>query len=508
MSADDLDCNPFYRLLQTTYRSKFDEAQENCWLVCVPHADSLKGIKITSKFVDTHILRPSPFFKSQYTCGGYDLKKSLEFDGSHIRAVSGFPTEVEAKVIGEELSYNKDFKPYRLLTISRPLEGDRPGSPQVKNEVLASVDAETCLSCKECLTFLQSFPQYAPVLKKLDKKLEDFCVNYMILPEYLHDTAQKLNDIVSWAGQAIARLQSPPFGSQDATLQKIMLALESYTLGVVQKRVFGAVKQFCLEEDSALECKLKQLHRAGFSPDQLGVRDAFCCPVPRAVVELASLDSKLTPLEKLWCLKTTLKVMSEEIYESTPYNTARLKNPHEQLHLTSDDLIPILVCLIVKCKLPHLESNLYYIQNFSWHLPDKDMLGYTLVTFQAAKEFIKSQDTSCLKPSSTNMKGEITPLELMQMTAQLDLSEKPKQPDAPEKPQGGAGTSAVRSRSIDRQLEQVTKLIESATKELQTREVQDLQELFKNGEDSSNKAGVGEFFVGLQDSLGVTYGKL
>lgn len=47
--------------------------------------------------------------------------------------------------------------------------------------------------------------------------------------------------------------------------------------------MFGAVKQFCLEEDSALECKLKQLHRAGFSPDQLGVRDAFCCPVPRAV---------------------------------------------------------------------------------------------------------------------------------------------------------------------------------------------------------------------------------
>ncbi|CAN7984911.1 unnamed protein product, partial [Ixodes hexagonus] len=285
----------------------------------------------------------------------------------------------------------------------------------------------------------------------------------------------------------------------------------SYTLGVVQKRVFGAVKQFCLEEDSALVHKLKQLHRAGFSPDQLGVRDAFCCPVPRAVVELASLDSKLTPLEKLWCLKTTLKVMSEEIYESTPYKTARLKNPHEQLHLTSDDLIPILVCLIVKCKLPHLESNLYYIQNFSWHLPDKDMLGYTLVTFQAAKEFIKSQDTSCLKPSSTNMKGEITPLELMQMTAELELCEKPKEPGASEKPPSGAGPSTGRSRSIDRQLEQVTKLIESATKELQTREVQgkhNLQELFKNGEESSSKSGVGEFFVGLHDSLGVTYGKL
>lgn len=27
----------------------------------------------------------------------------------------------------------QDFKPYRLLTISRPLEGDRPGSPQVGN---------------------------------------------------------------------------------------------------------------------------------------------------------------------------------------------------------------------------------------------------------------------------------------------------------------------------------------------------------------------------------------
>ncbi|EEC10749.1 conserved hypothetical protein, partial [Ixodes scapularis] len=128
----------------------------------------------------------------------------------------------------------------------------------------------------------------------------------------------------------------------------------SYTLGVVQKRVFGAVKQFCLEEDSALECKLKQLHRAGFSPDQLGVRDAFCCPVPRAVCCGAGISGlQVDPTGEALVFEDNI----------------------EQLHLTSDDLIPILVCLIVKCKLPHLESNLYYIQNFSWHLPDKDMLG-------------------------------------------------------------------------------------------------------------------------------------
>lgn len=123
MSAEDLDSNPFYKLLQTTYRPKYDEAQENCWLICVPQSKSLKGVKINSRFVDAHILRPSPLFKGQFTCGGKNIQKSVEVDGTQIKAVSGFPDEFVVEILGEELCYNRKFERLKILTISRPLEG-------------------------------------------------------------------------------------------------------------------------------------------------------------------------------------------------------------------------------------------------------------------------------------------------------------------------------------------------------------------------------------------------
>lgn len=512
MSADDLDTNPFYKLLQTTYRPKYEEAQENCWLICVPQAKSLKGVKINSRFVDAHILRPSPLFKGQYTCGGKNLQKSVEVDGTQIKTVSGFPDEFIVEIIGEELCYNRKFERFKILTISRPIEGAPLDSDvDTSNSSLSPADLEKCLSYKEALAYLRDSPERGPLLEELDKKLENFCGTYMILPAYLHDTAEKLREIVLWAVDAFQKSQVPPVCSYGAEFQRITLAAESYVMGVVHHKVFGAVKQFCHQEDSELVEKLRHLHLAGFSPDQFGVRESFCCPMPRSIVELASLDSKVTPLEKLWCLKTTLKVLSDEIYDSSAYSCARLKNPHDSMHLTSDDLIPILASLIVKCKLPYLESDLYYIQNFSWHLPEKDMLGYTLVTFQAAKEFLRQQDTSHLKPSGISMKHEITPMELMKVTARLQISEKKTKNDTDSSGDEVSRTTSLPApksrRPIDRQLEQAAKLIAASTSEFHQRETEELQGLFKNGDDSG-KANIGDFLMGLQGSLGVTYGKL
>ena len=40
------------------------------------------------------------------------------------------------------------------------------------------------------------------------------------------------------------------------------------------------------------------LHQNGFSPDQLDLPEAYCVPMQAAVVELASLDFKSTPLDR------------------------------------------------------------------------------------------------------------------------------------------------------------------------------------------------------------------
>ncbi|KAH8042244.1 hypothetical protein HPB51_021328 [Rhipicephalus microplus] len=139
-------------------------------------------------------------------------------------------------------------------------------------------------------------------------------------PAGRHEPAQPVHELLPSSGKE---------EKKRTTSVRCFLPATVYVMGVVHQKVFAAVKQFCRQEDAVLVEKLRQLHLAGLSPDQLGVRESFCCPLPRSVVELASLDSKTTPLEKLWCLKTTLKMLSEEIYDSTAYSCARLKNPNE-----------------------------------------------------------------------------------------------------------------------------------------------------------------------------------
>ncbi|XP_064459953.1 ankyrin repeat domain-containing protein 27-like [Ornithodoros turicata] len=490
MSAEELDYNPYFNALQTTFKSKYDEAQEKRWLVCIPCTASLQGVKITGKFVDAHILKPSPLFRSHYVCAYGDLNRTLEFDGENFRAVSGFGSPFTAKVLSEEGAYNKSFEPYKLLTISRPLTGDSPSSDSQVMSACGGGESDYLWTYKECCAFLKSFPCHGQVLDELDRKLSSFCSTYMVLPAYLHDTSEKLKKMISSTVKQLKRMHVEPPDSK--TCEQIGAATESYVLQAAHQKVFNAVKQLCKDEDTLIAERLRRIN--GLLPDQLGVADAFCCPLPRAVVELASLDAKTTPLEKLWCLKSTLKIMSEEIYESPSYKCARLKSPNVELHLTSDDLIPILVCLIVKARLNSLASNLYYIQNFNYHVPDKDVLGYTLVTFQAAKEFIRTEVVNQLQPSDTKIKAEISPTELMEVTAKLHISEK-------------RAESPSKSRPIDRHLQQVTKLIEASTQEFQQQEVEDLQNLFKAAEEV-NRVAVGDFVMGLQDPLGVSYGKL
>lgn len=497
MSVDELDHNPFYRALQTTYKSKLEEAQEKCWLICVPCASSLHGIKITAKFVDAHILRPSPYFKSHFVCATDELNKTVEWDGVTLRTTSGFTSQVTTKVLSEEQAYNEAFQPYKIMVIDRPFVGDTTKcESQASHPGSSEGEAKHSLwTYKECITFLQSVPCHAAVLEKLDKKLQSFCSSYMVLPGYLYDTSQKLRDVISWAVESLRNAHTPRLRSGDQMLEQIAWATESYVLGAVHQKVFGAVKELCREKDLYLAERLRQMDGLGLGPDRLGIREAFCCPLPRAVVELASLDAKMTPLEKLLCMRSTLEIMSEEIHESQSDKGARLKYSPEELYLTSDDLIPLLVCVIVHAKLPHIESNLYYIQNFSHHVPDKDMLGYTLVTFQAAKEFIKTYDTFDLRPSSTKLKKEISPVELMQVTAKMQLSEK-------------EGNAELRSRPIDRQLRQVTRLIEASTRDFREREVEELKSSYQMAEDGNRRSSLGDLLSGLQSPLGVSYGKL
>ncbi|GFV24383.1 ankyrin repeat domain-containing protein 27 [Trichonephila clavipes] len=295
----------------TKYADKLKEAQKKLWLICVPFHKSLKGVTITKEFVDTHVLKPSPFFKSHFITTDINNPVSFEIEDDYIIT----PKET-IKILSEETAYNDDYKPYRILITDAPL-----CLSKVKDELHSSSCSKNGLklSLNECSSFLSSFPECPEVMKILDKKIQVFNSSYMVLPQYLQDASHKLRGMLNWAVKEFCR--SLEYRAPDEySKTEISSALENYIMFYVHDKVFPVIKKFCLEEDRRLTQKLLSLYEANVTPDQLGVRESFCCQTPSAVVELASLNSRKSPTEKLNCFMKTLTLENRQTAKQSLYD--------------------------------------------------------------------------------------------------------------------------------------------------------------------------------------------
>ncbi|XP_042905491.1 ankyrin repeat domain-containing protein 27 isoform X2 [Parasteatoda tepidariorum] len=446
-TSEDLESNSFYMELETKYSEKYKEAQKKLWIICVPCQNSLKGSAITKDFVDRHILKPSPFFKSHFVTT--DLNNSLNFEIEDGK----IKTPMESiSILMEETAYNEDYKPYKIFITEKPLCcSNKDKDEQGCNSNLRKTEK---ISLNKCTAFLLSFPECLEVMKLLDTRISVFNSSYMILPEYLLDAAIKLQSTINWAvSEFIEFLSYRPV--IDYSRNDISAAIENYTMFHVHDKVFPVVKKSCLEEDKKLTQKLLSLYDSHVTPDQLGVQEAFCCQTPSAIVELASLNSRGSPAEKLNCLLSTLEVLNQDV-ENFLLETCYLVRNRDVPCLTSDDLIPLLAFVIVQSRPQYFISNLQYVQNFCWENSPADKLSFGLVTFQAAKEFLMSNEFEFLKPPSRKMKKELSLEELMEVTVEMQNNSKPSVETKPNKLQS----------PTDHLLENVTKMIEASTRDL------------------------------------------
>ncbi|XP_054708392.1 putative uncharacterized protein DDB_G0284213 isoform X2 [Uloborus diversus] len=390
----------------------------------------------------------------------------------------------------EEIGYNDDYKQYKILIIQRPLSG----STRLKDESCTSIingGKNLLLSLNECTLFLQSITECSKVLRVLDKKINVFNTSYMILPEYLPDAAVKLHSLSRWTVEEFFKsFKAESFNKYSST--ELSAVVENYILCHIHDKAFPAIKKYCYEEDNLLNQKLLSLYEGNITPDQLGVKESFCCQTPSAVVELASLNSRFSPVEKLNCLMTTLELLNQDIEQFLLETYHPVSYKKDVPKLTSDDLIPLLVSVIVQARPQYLATNLYYIQNFCWEIPSIDKYSYGLVTFQAAKEFLRSSEFEFLKPSTRKIKKELSLEELMEVTVEIQNSSK----------SSVERKSAQCQSPIDHQLENVTKMIEASTMELG-----DTCYVNRNSK-VGREESVGDFLSSLRlNSLGHTYGK-
>ncbi|PIK38335.1 putative ankyrin repeat domain-containing protein 27 [Apostichopus japonicus] len=487
VEQDDLVFNPFYQALQGQFCNKYEYAQDHCYLVCIPQSASMVGVEITPKFVETHILKPSPMFQDNYISTDRLGSKTVVLDGHEIILVEGFDNPSKVKIISEELCYNKKYKPYKMLIIESPIVGEvkgRRGSAGLSDEFL-----KPRTTFVENVKFLNLFPECRFQLLNLDKSIQQFNHNYLMVKGYLEAASQKLRKIWQENLEALIKANNYVSLQSDSRLEEALaLATESYLMGGVHSKIFKAVCDECQRQDRLLATKAGQLQ--GITGKQLGVKDDFVCPLPssESITEEVSQHLKA---------------------DMVPGFTSNC--------LTSDDLIPLLVLVISGAKCHHLASNLMYIESFHWVSSKSDNLGYSLVTFKAAIEYMLATDFTPLASSEHRVKKEMSIDELMAASSFSDGLAA----DGADRPHSKELTGIT--QSLHRELDNISKMMEEsmnvqqdASKNgFQQREKDAIQPpkqlpevATKTSSKQAKSSQLGDFLLALQnDVLESSYGK-
>ncbi|XP_029648556.2 putative uncharacterized protein DDB_G0284213 isoform X2 [Octopus sinensis] len=395
--VDELDINPVYQALQTNFLSQFEEAQEKCYVICIPQSSSLTGVNINSKFIKSHLLKPSPFFKGQYytSCS----KGKIVYLEKNELYLEGFFGGSRTKILNEEIGYNKIYKPYKILVLDKPLD------PTLKPAKNGNKSRNSNLfmpkpTAEECCQWLLSFPEFEPILNDLDIRIRMFNTNYMVLPCYLENTATHLSELAEETVTKCCACAPRLIQNDIRFLSVLNSSIESYILENVYDTVFPVIRQHHVEADQALLTRCIELS-AGNNL-QIGIAQQFDCDLPEACNILQMLDSLKTPLEKLISVKSCMDSISSGISQHTEKSRLFHKRANPSICITSDDLIPLLVKVLIKAQCPHLQSNIFYMDVFNWSAAskDKDNISYCLVTLKAAVIYMKEQIMTTSRPLS------------------------------------------------------------------------------------------------------------
>lgn len=436
-TEDDLVYNLFYYQLKVEYRRRYLEAVANRWLICIPVANALRGVRITDSFVGHHILKPFDCSKSLY-CSTADGEVNVyHVDKNAINAVESDVYHC-ATILAEQTSYNDELKSFKILVI----------------DTLLTKCVEKEVDLKDITRPVTSLKQSKELIERLNIKIQcNLCGDDM---RDLEEARSRVNSAVLSTWQTALKSQ-PRHCQCDSRFQHTLtVVIENYIMSKVHDHIF---KLLCIEyeeKDKAIVTKLTQLTSFKTTPDQLGVPEDYAVQLPAAVVELASLDSHTCPVDKLMCLQTTvdmiiaqLKTVLVDVYSLSSDCDINLSD------MVTSNLGPFLLSVIIQAKPLHMAANLAYIEKFQWSLQPNDEVSFSLTLLTRAVEDLLNLDLNKMKSQSKKVHTELGIGELIEVTSRVDqLFDR-----------SGMRQGLNVITPVDRQMELVTNMIEASTQD-------------------------------------------
>ncbi|OXU30741.1 hypothetical protein TSAR_001901 [Trichomalopsis sarcophagae] len=364
---EDLSQNSFFQTLQEDYQPIFNRAIGEGWIICVPRCGTFTKGALTKEDFLGHILIPNDELPGTHFHTLTDTEVRLYNRALTIECEDSEPRSL--RLLFEETFYTEDNNKYCVWCIEGLLE---QGTTSSRDEV------PVVSSLKECVDLLWAEVSDKSVLKELDSTIEEFERTHSKSLE--NECLQMQRDLVSMLYAKGLRILLKDNGLRERTLesryfmQTIKLCAETYVLHGLRKILPQAVSFYTATEDASLNKIIKNLHDLQLA--DFGVRPDLYDGVTRAKLELSRLDSYFTVLGKTSCLKRAARFVSQG--ESS---------------VSSDELLPVLIFLVVKSGLASWCAQLTFMKQFRYSASsayEADEAGFLVTSLEAAVEHVKS----------------------------------------------------------------------------------------------------------------------
>lgn len=175
-------------------------------------------------------------------------------------------------------------------------------------------------------------------------------------------------------------------------MENLKVAVETYMMNVMHRRLFRVITTTMASRDAELNKIIRNL--TDLQLTDLGIRKIFNQNIPPAKKELSSLNKYCTPVGRLLCMKRVVTALTRP-----PKQIESGQGSTEMM--STDDLLPIIIFLIIKSETPNWYANLVYMRHFHFaKSSDDDEYGFYLASVEAALEHIRSG----------NVRNDIMPL--------------------------------------------------------------------------------------------------
>lgn len=189
-------------------------------------------------------------------------------------------------------------------------------------------------------------------------------------------------------------------------MELISSTVESYSIGLIYDKLIDLTKKNMSKQDELFLKEIRNIKKQKLNLTYFGAQKVFeKFTVTKTIMDkFNELDNHNTPLSKLNCMRQTLDAINDQLKKTVDEHKSPFDNNSEKIYIMSDDLISAVICVLASCEPINFCSNIEFIHSFSWYLPQNSELGYSLVTFEVAKEYLVNYNNQELKLEKNNKK--------------------------------------------------------------------------------------------------------